>query len=276
MVTDITWNSVKGSNPFNEDGVVLNERCRLYGVIDGATSLLPYNGPGGKTAGALARDAVCQAISGLDEAEMDPAEALKQANRNLDRAMSEAGVDLSEKMARWRAAAALVKVDAENLRYAHVADCFIFVRYATGFVRLLTYPQTLPFEKKTEGVLLYEGHEQAKKMILANQGMSNAPGGYGVLNGEEEVVRFIESGSISAAGISQVLIISDGLIQYEPGATIEERYLDTAHRIFSQGPETHMENLIKQETSDPDCVKYPRFKMADDKTYLIIDFREGE
>lgn len=47
--------SIQGSGVWNEDAVIQNDVQRIYGVIDGATSLVPFRGPKGRPADGLHR-----------------------------------------------------------------------------------------------------------------------------------------------------------------------------------------------------------------------------
>ncbi|XOS93608.1 hypothetical protein ACLMAB_09195 [Brevibacillus laterosporus] len=42
------------------------------------------------------------------------------------------------------------------------------------------------------------------------------------------------------------------------------------HKIMDMGLENYAQALTKVEESDPECVKYPRFKISDDKTGIIL------
>ena len=44
----------QGLGKLNEDAVVVNERLSIYGVLDGSTSLVPFEMNNGKTGGFLA------------------------------------------------------------------------------------------------------------------------------------------------------------------------------------------------------------------------------
>ena len=42
--------------------------------------------------------------------------------------------------------------------------------------------------------------------------------------------------------------------------------------ILEKSMEQYALELIKLEDSDPECLKYPRFKKSDDKTGIVISF----
>ena len=44
----------QGVGRLNEDAVVINDRLGIYGVLDGSTSLVPFESNDGKTGGFLA------------------------------------------------------------------------------------------------------------------------------------------------------------------------------------------------------------------------------
>ncbi|MCR2822112.1 hypothetical protein [Lederbergia panacisoli] len=42
--------------------------------------------------------------------------------------------------------------------------------------------------------------------------------------------------------------------------------------ILEKGIEKYSRNLIQLEETDPECIKYPRFKKSDDKAGIVINF----
>ena len=56
---------IQGSGEWNEDALIVRERDSLFGVVDGATSLVPFREPSGETGGALAARITAETVMGM-------------------------------------------------------------------------------------------------------------------------------------------------------------------------------------------------------------------
>jgi hypothetical protein len=57
--------SIQGSGEWNEDALIVRERDGLFGVVDGATSLVPFRAPSGETGGVLAARITAETVMGM-------------------------------------------------------------------------------------------------------------------------------------------------------------------------------------------------------------------
>lgn len=281
VIVKIQSHTRQGVGRFNEDAVVLNERFGLYGVLDGSTSLVPFETADGKTGGFLASRMVKNEIESLEESS-SLLSVLNLANQQLGAEMKKYGIAMNQKEQLWCTAASLVQVTEHHVSYAQTGDTMILAVYEDE-IRRLSRPQIehvdrIALEKWNN--LIHSGvHSQKelltkiKEQLKVNRYLANTPDGYGVLNGETSAVEFVEYGQINRQGLLHLLLFSDGL--FLPKKVVPEgvHYWEfIAKNILQKGLKGYIDDLVALEEEDPECLQYPRFKKSDDKTVVMISF----
>lgn len=289
--------SVQGSSTWNEDALILNEALHIYGVADGATSLVPYHGPQGETGGRMASQLVQRYFGQLTAGdERNLMQMTCEANRLLGAEMQAAGVPLDTKEQLWTTGVAAVRVTENSVEYIQSGDCMIVALYEDDSVRVLTRDHVAHMDEGAkqlwreavrEGVRTREElWERARHRMTGNRASMNTRDGYAVLNGRPEAEHFMEYGVINRIRLKALLLHTDGLYvpsMFNPQADSqttgkagvekpdigEESLL---RQIIEKGLEAYTHWLVAEEQRDPECVRYPRFKMSDDKTALWLDF----
>ncbi|NBD24451.1 protein phosphatase 2C domain-containing protein [Paenibacillus glycinis] len=272
----------QGVGAWNEDAVVCEESLGLFGVLDGATSLAPYRGPGGETGGYLAAQEAAAACIREGHAGTGLPEIMTQANARLRAAMGEAGISPDIPEALWSACAVLVRVGSKWIEYAQLGDCMLAVYYADGTIRIATHDQLAHVDDRTkaawqEGVAAgltssAELWAHARSQIVAGRALANRTGGYGVLNGDDACADFVEYGRISVSNVVSLLLFSDGLYMPKPpGESDRDSAVQIASLVREMGLPRYMAWLTELEETDPDCTRYPRVKKSDDKTAIWIE-----
>ncbi|OUM94175.1 MAG: hypothetical protein A9Z00_00705 [Thermobacillus sp. ZCTH02-B1] len=283
--------SIRGSGEWNEDALIVRERDGLFGVVDGATSLVPFRAPSGETGGVLAARITAETVMewplGPDTGCAELADMLAEANRRQAARMAAAGIDLSRKEALWSAGALVVRVRQNAVDFAQAGDCMLVAGYRDGTYRVLTRDQLAGVDRETlrrwaeaaaSGVagrdLLWQAvlPTIAAGRRLANDG---GPGGYALLNGDPAFERHIECGTINRLGLRFLLLMTDGL--YIPKADPAKAFdaAETARMVDRMGLEAYAEWLVQYERSDAACVRFPRVKVSDDKTAVLLAFPDG-
>ncbi|WP_068793374.1 protein phosphatase 2C domain-containing protein [Brevibacillus laterosporus] len=268
----------KGIGFLNEDALIVHPTLPLFGVVDGLTSLHGFMNDRKQTGGYLASTTIARYFTQIHRL-IPLQEHISTANLLIRLHMQEAGIDLSSKQNLWGAAVGIVTIEKNGISYAQTGDCMIFAVYENDNVRILTRPQVEVVEERTlqkwcEGIengLLSRTELSLfiRDLMIQNREMQNEPHGYGVLNGEKQAIEYVEYGRINRAGVKHVVIITDGL--FWPLANQEKQdWSRMVHKIIEMGLENYAKALTKLEGSDPECVKYPRFKTSDDKTGIIL------
>ncbi|WP_010272699.1 protein phosphatase 2C domain-containing protein [Paenibacillus senegalensis] len=276
--------TIQGSNTFNEDSLIINDHLAIYGVVDGATSMVPYRGPNGETGGLLASRLISEHLESLtgDSAEQPLYSAVLEANRKLRESMEKSGINVEDKRELWTAGIAVVKITDHYVEFAQAGDCMLVAYYGDGSIRVLTQDQVAPLDSLTrskwvEGIEKglsspLELREYVSPQIQQNRLSLNTLNGYTVISGEPEVADLLEYGRMNRIRLSGLLMVTDGLFlptkKGEKGATIEQ----LAERIKTDGLANYAKWLVELEENDPECTQYPRFKKSDDKTAVWIEF----
>lgn len=277
--------SVKGSSAWNEDALVALEDQGVFAVIDGATSLTPYAGPAGETGGYLASrivaDVLTRMLSGPGASSVSLTDCLLEANRALRHEMRRAGIDTSRKEQLWCAGAVVVRIRDTRVEYAQAGDCILVAMYRDGTFRVVTRDQLAPIDLETQTLWAKAAAElgfrdaiweRVKPQIVRGRRTANTPSGYAVLNGEEIFADYVEYGAINRLQLDALLLMTDGLYVPKPPGERPFDAEETARHIASMGLEPYVRWLIRREQSDPQCLRYPRVKMSDDKTAVWIRF----
>ncbi|REK58441.1 MAG: hypothetical protein C6W55_03345 [Thermobacillus sp.] len=281
---------IRGSGEWNEDALIVRERDGLFGVADGATSLVPFRAPSGETGGVLASRITAETVMGMPIGADARAEALAdmlvEANRRLASEMAACGIDPARKEALWSAGALIVRVRPDAVDYAQAGDCMLVAGYRDGSYRVLTRDQLAAVDRATlrrwseaaaSGITGRDARWQAVlPTIEAGRRLANAPGpeGYAVLNGDPAFACYVESGTINRLGLRSLLLMTDGM--YVPKADPAEAFdaEETARLVGRMGLEAYAEWLVQYERSDPDCTRFPRVKRSDDKTAVLLEFAD--
>ncbi|MED1725480.1 protein phosphatase 2C domain-containing protein [Brevibacillus parabrevis] len=274
--------SIKGTGSTNEDAYVISQADQVYAVIDGVSSLVPYENRFGQTGGAIAAELVKRKL------EIMPPDAvlsdyLTFVNEKLRELMRESEIDGKQKEALWGAACAVVRVKEQHIEYAQTGDCMIFAVYEDDTVRPLTFPQVSLLEQNAiarwedgirEGLSTRaELHERCRDILIHNRYQANESGGYGVLNGEAACADFIEYGRINRIGLKALVLATDGLFMPRPTGGKGPGWEETVLPIVHKGLQRYTDELIALENNDPECIRYARFKKSDDKTGIVVNLR---
>lgn len=264
----IDFISEQGSGEINEDYYCRNDN--LFGVFDGATSLTPARFKNNHTGGFLAAELAGLTFKANNDGLVNLAE---KANTAIRDAMIENGVDFNDRSGLWCTSAAVVRLLDDCFEWVQIGDSLILVIYDGGEYELLMDNfdhdlETLKHWKKvsqnTDDNIFGAIEEQIRK-TRENQNVT-----YGVLNGEEKALAFLNSGVKSLHRVKHILLFTDGL--FIPKSEPEEREdFDLLTRLFLEGGLERIRNAIREmESGDEACRKYPRFKIHDDIAAFAI------
>lgn len=278
--------SIKGSNEWNEDALILNEKFSIYGVADGATSLVPYRSTKGETGGRRASQIVKNYFEGISDSENKSSleELMINANTLLGNEMIKEDIDTVKKDNVWTTGAAILRVFEHQIEYVQTGDCMIIALYSAGDYRVITRDQIAYFDNnsKNEWVkAIREGLSTQKEIrkrveptIRKQKSKINTLDGYSVLDGSREAASFLETGKINRIKLSGLIICSDGLFPHDEINSINKNDTmgEIAKGVSSLGMKGYINRLNEIEKEDPECLKYPRTKRSDDKSGIYIKF----
>ncbi|HET7579669.1 MAG TPA: PP2C family serine/threonine-protein phosphatase, partial [Bacillales bacterium] len=252
-----------------------------FGVLDGCSSIEKFRSAEGETGGYLASNILARELEHATQSD-DLIDSVKGANQKIEQRMTAENIDITKKDKRWGTVFVIMKVHEQAVEFMQIGDCMAFAVYQDGKIRPLTIPQTDHLEiasllKWREGI--DHGLKTAKELsrytsgtVRENRKKSNACDGYGVLNGEEEAIPFIEYGKINKIRLKHIIMISDGMFWPAKDPSQPADWEKTVTEILKNGLDSYADTLLKIEGNDPECQTYIRLKKSDDKTGLVINF----
>lgn len=276
--------SVKGSASWNEDALVANEDLQIYGVIDGATSLVPFNGKNGETGGYLASLLIAEAFNAMGNEDMNRplSISLIEANRRLRAEMKSYGIDPLIKEELWGAAAVVIRICEHGIEYAQAGDCMLAAVYTDGTVRVVTRDQVAHLDREShrlwaEGIAKGLRSKEdlwsyVRPQIVSGRRLTNTAEGYAVVNGDPALADYLEHGVINRINLKALLLMSDGLYIPKPAGKPLFDAVEVTEKVMEMGLTSFVDWVIRLEESDRDCIRYPRAKTSDDKTAIWIEF----
>jgi hypothetical protein len=201
--------------------------------------------------------------------------------RELERRQSAAWLDARGADGRETPAAsfALVRLIGADIEILRLGDCLVLVETADGVVTVLDHPVLAAIEAETRAALLalratgITDPKQAFTAMLprlrAERQRRNLPDGYGVLAAEQSCVPMLHVDRMPAHDVRRILLASDGyyrLVDHYNAVSDAE----LVRRTAALGADALLTQLRAIEAADPVATQYPRLKIADDATALLI------
>ncbi|HEV8389144.1 MAG TPA: protein phosphatase 2C domain-containing protein [Dongiaceae bacterium] len=255
------------------DGVTgINDRALLPGPSDAAWFV------------AQVQDALPALLS--QSPNMPVADLIGALVRELDRRQSASWLDPRGADGRETPAAsfALIRLLGSEIEILRLGDCLILLEATDGTVTVMDHPVLALIETDTRRALLdlrargvtdpKKAFETMMPKLRAQRRRRNLPDGYGVLAAEQSCISVMHVDRMSARGLRRVLLASDGyyrLVDHYGAMSDAELVEETSRR----GPDTLLKQLRAIEAADPAAVTYPRLKIRDDATALLIGVGEA-
>ena len=258
----------KGVGLVNEDAWFASDN--MFGVFDGATGLKKFVNSDGKTGGYLAANIAKETFLSSKGSLI---ESLELANENIATAMKNAAIDMTDKMKLWVTSLAIVEIDDNKMEWVQIGDCLILLINKDGSHRLLIND----YDHDQETLLMWhalaqKGVKDIRKELNDQLIKKRRELGitYGALDGEQNVLKFMNAGVEDLANVEHILLFTDGLFVPKTDPREDDDF-DTFTKIFAEsgllGIQEHVRSL---EKTDPHIQKYPRFKMHDDIAAIAI------
>ena len=271
----------------NEDAYGLwpaRDTARAAWVLDGVTgindrALLP-----GPSDAAWFVAQVQEALPALlaQAPAMPIADLVSALAAELERRQSAAWVDARGADGRETPAAsfALIRLLGDEIEIARLGDCLVLLESTDGAVKALEHPVLEQIEAETRRAILELRaadvtdpqailHADDAAVARAAAATELCEDGYGVLAGEQSCVPMIHVDRLPARSLRRVLLASDGyyrLVDHYHARNDVELVRDTERN----GADALLKQLRAIESEDPLGVAYPRLKMRDDATALLL------
>jgi len=259
----------KGSSSINEDSYFVSQN--YFGIFDGATSLVKYLDSNGNT-GALLASKTAKEIF-----EKNPDQPLissfQEANLKIRDMEEKAGVNLDNKSCLWSTTVSVVRINDKSIECLAVGDSPIIIvdkenNLKTYFVDHDLETMVLWEKMVKEGVKDKRADKRTLDQLIKTRLRSNVT--YGFVNGEKEALSFVKTAIFPRDSIKYVLLFTDGMLIPREKSDAPEDFGKIV-KLFEEGGLKKIKNYVRDlENSDPDCIKYLRFKLHDDLTAIAV------
>lgn len=273
----------------NEDAFVVTGETKLFAaVFDGTTSLKPIVALGDETGARFASHMLRDQFRTPDET-IPPHALMIDLNEQLLNTSLNMGADLEDTHTLPSSTGTIIKIDFKNkkLELAHVGDSYCILFYKDGHSELISDDKNRVFDEemftlidsvaKNNKITFRKARDYPeinKALVEMFVRRNNNPNGSGsgLINGEEQMEKYVQSLSKSLENITDILLGTDGLT---PVGWLLEDSKDRSkllQEIKSGGFEKLIQTKHKNENDDKDW-DFHRYKHSDDATGVLITLR---
>ncbi len=248
MKTKVKQVYEKGSNKLNEDEILVKEN--LFGVFDGATSIVKYENEKGETGGRIVSSLAKQAF---DENSINLLDSLKNSNIKIRTAQLNAGIDYNNREQIWNTDAAVIKIREDEVDYVNMGHTMIIAEYENEIkvIRQIIAPDKLSQDKTSDPI-------EARKQVGLSKELA-------ALTGDENVEQYADSGTLHTENLKTIILMTDGLIL--PPYFIKEDFkgfIDLYHEVGLEG--------ILKEVRKYEVENNKEGKVHDDVAAIAVEF----
>jgi serine/threonine protein phosphatase PrpC len=272
IIKQVTSLHETGVRKLNEASLLINEKLSVFGVFDGASSLDKYLSADGKTGAYLASNKAAEVFAGPHT---NLAEALQAADQAIDQLHKQSSIDTSDRVNRFSTTVAAVKISEDQAELLQVGDSVIIVIYKDGSAKapLGYHDHDLEVMRKWRK-LADEGQTNIRQLVAEDVIQLRRTGNteYGTLNGDGAAKKFMQTLILDLKDVASILIITDGMFVPKTDPETGEDWNYYAKLYKEGGLEKIYQTVREIEKSDPELIKYPRYKLHDDASGVAIDF----
>ena len=174
---------------------------------------------------------------------------------------------------------AFARLLGDDVEIARLGDCLVLLESADGSLSVLDDPVLQRIEAETRQMVLdlratgatdpQEIRQRMMPTLRRQRHRRNQADGYGVLASEQSCVPMITIDHWPARRLRRLLLASDGYYR------LVDHYhalsdMELVRQVEQQGATALLDRLRAIESGDPLGLQYPRLKMADDATALLM------
>ena len=178
----------------------------------------------------------------------------------------------------------VIRINGENLEFFALGDSPILVKTKSGMILKIadtlnnvndTVNMAIIKELADKNKLDYlEARNKFPESINSGRMRKNTPGNYYVLSNSVEALNHAVLTKMNLSIVEKVIVLSDGFYQlhdvfhfYSDEKLISKiDSLDSAEKLYKK--------LFKAQEKDPFCNKFLRFKIRDDSSIAMLDFKD--
>lgn len=273
----------QGSGAINEDGfgyLGSTDDVSAAWIFDGVTGINGRNYLGGGTDAAWLVAKAHDHLKALASLDLPLRDVLSKLVQDLiaDFKAAVKGIDFPDDYDPPAACLTIMKRYGEAWQALRLGDSCLLARGSDGaHISVAASPNnafdnwlsTEALKRRDAGMLdVKELLAEFRPQLMQGRKFRNTPRGYGILEASPSAVEFAEYFDLGTP--REILLCTDGYYRAVDYYALyfEEGLLD-ASLVFG-GVDNVLDNIRSVETSDPACVKYLRFKPADDATAMAL------
>lgn len=183
--------------------------------------------------------------------------------------------DLRHPRSPWSTALA-VRRTGDSLEYLVLADSVLLIDRGEE-VEVITDARLAnlhaPFQNKlrtlTEGTAEYDAF--IDEYTRAIRGARDRPGGFWVASTKPEVAYEAVTGTVDLAGVEAAVLLSDGASR-PADLFMTSSWRELVDLVRAEGPDALLTRVREIERTDPEKARWPRGKVHDDATAVLVTF----
>ena len=204
---------------------------------------------------------------------------IKQTNKLIRKELEIHGLSLNQTNLTPGAVFVLAKIDQNIIKIIQLSDCFSFwsshnQKAEISKNRFFLYEKEY-LEKITELIKKHKGNREKMKKefapFIAEKRLHwiNKPGGYGILNGQNKVERFLEKTSLPINEIKFLLLFTDGFIS----SSDTKNELNLVKKILKLYKQRRLNGILKETRKRKKERKHESYYIKyDEATAIAIEF----
>jgi hypothetical protein len=174
------------------------------------------------------------------------------------------------------AAVAIVQARQNVLRYFVLGDVTMIAdtRHGLQVVTDNRVSGTALAERATADALPNGSLQKAEALVRMKQAelaARNVPGGFWIATADPRVVKHALIGEFPLADVFRIVLLTDGAARAISPLNIYD-WASLIALLTSTGPEELIRQVRAAESKDPDAIRWPRNKVHDDATAVIVEF----
>jgi hypothetical protein len=190
------------------------------------------------------------------------------------------GIDMKNSDALWSTTAAVVRLSNDFYEYVQLGDSMVLAFCTDDKYEILTRDQLLPWDSLTlkkwkDGIKIglrtqKELWDHVLPLLRDHRYKANVKDGYGAINGQVVLDELICYGKCPTNNVKSIALLTDGLGIPTNNPSKYVNWNKTAKVLKDGGLDSLLGYIRKIEESDPECLKYPRYKKSDDATGVMV------
>lgn len=177
------------------------------------------------------------------------------------------------------AGVAIFRICGEWLEYFALGDCDAILEMQDGEVLVLEETVLSALDRsalaqmveyaKQHGCTMLEARAALHDVLVRNRNLRNTHNGYWIFDPTGVGVPHARIGRWPLAEVKGIAVASDGFIQLVETFGVVPNRVELFHLMKQKGLHTMAEELFAMQDADPNCMRYPRFKLRDDTSAVI-------